>query len=227
MNKYEEFFKNLYNKKLHINQQHLWIMCNFVLKEELVSAFEDYMHNYKDLNKSGNDYLEINSYHDHVDVTWFTSQEIYDKPDEELTDDVINNEYNLSEIKRIGVNKFYTIDEGDNGMLIYQDEYGRYFYSYGSRDDKSYDITITFNQEDYFEINSDAYDTYVEFMDALNDKLKKIPGDSFMEPRWDFDEEKYKIEKTKEGKELGLEHKFIPQKQELQFESRIKKLFFT
>jgi len=225
MNKYEEFFKDLYNKSPKINQQHLWIMCNFIFHENLVSAFESYMRNYKSSNKSGNEYLEISSYRNYVDVNWFTSQEVYDKPDEELTENVINNEWNLSEIKQMDINEFRTIDESDDGMLVYQDEFGRYFYSYVSKNEKSYSITITFQEEDYFEIDSDAYDTYVEFMDALNKHLDKIPEDSYMEPKWNFDEKKYKKEKTEDGKELGLEHKFIPQKQELKFESILRKLF--
>lgn len=227
MSKYEQFFENLYEKESKVNQQHLWIMCQFILNEELTSAFEDYLRDYKKSNFGGNDYVEVDSHHSWVEIKWFTSQEEYEKPDEELTEEEFENlnEWNRDEVKRMDVNEFHVVDEGDDGMLVYQDEFGRYFYSYISRDENGYSITITFDKDDYFDIESETYDTYKEFMDALYEQLKEIPDDSYMEPKWKFDEKKYKKEKTKEGKELGLEYKFIPQKQELQFESRLRKLF--
>lgn len=226
MSKYEQFFEDLYEKESKVNQQHLWVMCNFSLKEELTSAFESYLQDYKSSSDfSNNDYVSIDSHHNWVEIKWYTSQEVYDKPDEELTEEEFENlnEWNAQEVKQMDVNSFHFIDEGDNGMLVYQDEFGRYFYSYVSRDENGYGITITFDKDDYFDIESEAHDTYKEFMDALYEQFKKIPDDSYIEPKWDFDEEKYKKEKTEEGKREGLEYKFIPQKQELQFEAKLRK----
>ena len=103
MSKYEEFFEDLYKKESKVNQQHLWIMCNFIFKEELTSAFEDYMRGYKSSNFSGNDYASIDSYNNWVEIKWFTSQEVYSKPDKELMIEDLD-EWGRDEVKRMDVN---------------------------------------------------------------------------------------------------------------------------